>query len=242
MVTFLPHIDVSQMNVKFYKNALIDDLHILFNLQYYIFKIIWSLYFLNVQDQKRYQEGTNAAGVKLRYYGDLVDGNKEGTGQTSWEDGQFYSGEFKNDCPHGKGIYIWPNGDVYDGEYENGKKNGMGVSFNIRKKWRYEGQFKDDKPHGSGIWHNEDGDFYIGGFENNNFHGFGSLNSADGQTVIKCGLWENGELKKQFWTQFACFGIKLIDWKNIDCICLWALKRIKKIDLSFFYYFRCIIS
>jgi hypothetical protein len=156
------------------------------------------LIFLNIQDRKRYLEGTNPAGEKWRYYGDLVDGKWDGTGQSSWEDGAFYSGEFKNGSQHGKGIAIWPDGNVYDGEFENGKKNGMGVFFNIRKKWRYEGQFKDDKKHGNGIWHYEDGDFYIGGFENGNFHGFGSLMSADGRTVIKCGLWENHRLKKQF--------------------------------------------
>jgi hypothetical protein len=156
------------------------------------------LFFLNIQDRKRYREGTTPSGEKWRYYGDLVDGEKEGNGQLSWEDGAFYSGEFKNDLPHGKGIYIWPNGDVYDGDWQNGKRNGMGVEFNIRKKLRYEGQFKDGKAHGSGIYHHGDGTFYIGGFENDKRQGFGSLNSADGQKVIKCGLWENGELKKQF--------------------------------------------
>ncbi len=156
------------------------------------------LIFLNIQDRKRYLEGVHSSGVKRRYYGDLVKGKWEGTGQVSLEDGEFYSGEFKNDLPHGKGIYIWPNGYVYDGEWENGKKNGMGVFFNIRQKWRYEGQFKDDRRNGSGIFHHDDGDFYIGGFENGKRHGFGSLNSADGRTVIECGLWENGELKKQF--------------------------------------------
>ncbi len=128
----------------------------------------------------------------------MIDGKWEGTGQLSVEDGQFYSGEVKNGFQLGQGIYIWPNGKVYEGDWENGQKNGMGVAFNIREKWRYEGQFKDDKPHGSGIYHQEDGNFYIGGFENDNCQGFGSLNSADGQKVIKCGLWENGELKKQF--------------------------------------------
>jgi hypothetical protein len=156
------------------------------------------LIFLNIQDRKRYQEGTNAAGVKLRYYGDLVKGKWEGTGLLSWANGNFYSGEFKNDVQHGKGIYIWANGYVYDGDWENGEANGMGVGFNIRGKWRYEGQYKDGKRNGSGIYHHEDGTFYIGGFENSKRQGFGSLNSADGQKVIKFGLWENGELKKQF--------------------------------------------
>jgi hypothetical protein len=128
----------------------------------------------------------------------LVDGKKEGTGQWSFEYGKFYSGEFKNDLLHGKGIFILPDGAVYDGDCENGKANGMGVAFNIRGKWRYEGQFKDGKYHGNGIYHYEDGTFYIGGFENGNFHGFGSLNSADGQKVMKYGLWEKDELKKQF--------------------------------------------
>jgi hypothetical protein len=136
--------------------------------------------------------------VKWKNYGDLVKGKQEGSGLLSFEDGAFYSGEYKNDCPHGKGIYIWPIGTVYDGEWENGNRNGMGVEFYIRKKWRYEGQFKDAKYHGTGIYYYDNGDFYIGGFENDKSHGFGSLNSADGRTVIKCGLWENDELKKQF--------------------------------------------
>ncbi len=156
------------------------------------------LIFLNIQDRNRYQEGRNPAGVKTRYYGNLVDGKQEGSGQISMEDGQFYSGKFKNGSQHGKGIAIFPNGAVYDGDCENGKANGMGVLFNIRKKWRHEGQYKDDRRNGSGIYHYEDGTFYIGGFENGNIHGFGSLNSADGRTVIKCGLWENDELKKPF--------------------------------------------
>ena len=98
--------------------------------------------------------------MKLRYYGDLVDGKKEGTGQFSFEDGSFFSGEIKNGSLHGKGIAIWPSGTVYDGDWENGKRNGMGVEFNIRGKWRYEGQYKDYNFHGSGILHFEDGTFY----------------------------------------------------------------------------------
>ena len=128
----------------------------------------------------------------------MIDGKWEGTGQLSVEDGQFYSGEHKNDFKHGKGIYGFSDGTVYDGEFENGKSNGMGVEFNFRKKWRYEGQFKDGRKHGNGICRSEEGDFYIGGFENSKRQGFGSLNSADGQKVISYGLWENGELKKQF--------------------------------------------
>jgi hypothetical protein len=156
------------------------------------------LIFINIQDRKRYKEGANPTGEKWRYYGDLVDGKQEGTGQLSFEDGAFYSGEIKNGSLHGKGILIWPSGNVYDGDWENGKMNGIGVEFNIRKKWRYEGQFKDAKYHGNGIYYQENGTFYIGGFEKSKRHGFGSLNSADGQKVIKCGLWENDELKKQF--------------------------------------------
>ncbi len=127
-----------------------------------------------------------------------MKGKQEGTGQISGEDGTFRSGEFKNGFLLGKGIYIWPSGTVYEGDWENGEKNGMGVAFNIRQKWRYEGQFKDGNYHGNGIFHYEDGTFYIGGFENGKHQGFGSVNSADGQTVIKFGLWENNELKKQF--------------------------------------------
>jgi hypothetical protein len=76
----------------------------------------------------------------------LVDGKQEGTGLRSWEDGDFYTGEFKNGSRHGKGIYIWPGGNVYEGEWENGKMNGIGVLFHIREK--NEGQFKDGKYQG----------------------------------------------------------------------------------------------
>jgi hypothetical protein len=138
------------------------------------------LIFLNIQDRKRYEELVHSLYEKSRYYGDLVDGKADGTGQASWEYGMFYAGEFKNGTLYGKGIYIWPDGKVHDGDWENGKMNGMGVEFNIRKKWRYEGQYKDDKRHGNGVYHYESGNFYIGGFENGNSHGFGSLNSADG--------------------------------------------------------------
>ncbi len=151
--------------------------------------------------------------MQSRYFGDLVDGKKEGTGLLSLEDGESYSGEFKNDLPHGKGIYFWPNGEVYDGDFENGKKNGMGVMFNMRQEWKYEGHFKDGKHHGTGIKHSGV-TFYIGGFENGNFHGFGSLNSVNGQKVIKCGLWENGQLAKQFWTKHSNSCIKVIDGQN----------------------------
>ena len=48
-------------------------------------------------DRKRYQEGTNKSGLKWRYFGDLVDGKREGIGRISWETGSFYSGKWKNE-------------------------------------------------------------------------------------------------------------------------------------------------
>jgi hypothetical protein len=128
----------------------------------------------------------------------LVDGKRVGTGQISWEDGAFYLGRFKNNFRLGKGIYIWPSGNVFDGAWENGMGNGMGVMFNIRKKWRYEGQVKDWKWQGNGILQQQDGNFYIGGFKNDKRHGFGSVNSADGQKVIKFGRWKRSLLTKRF--------------------------------------------
>mgnify|MGYP000321352981 CR=1 FL=1 len=39
------------------------------------------------------------------YVGDLVHDGKEGYGKLTFSNGEFYSGEFKQDKPHGKGFF-----------------------------------------------------------------------------------------------------------------------------------------
>lgn len=45
------------------------------------------------------------------------------------ENGESYTGQWKNNEKHGKGIYLWPNGNKYEGEYKKGKREGFGVMF-----------------------------------------------------------------------------------------------------------------
>ena len=45
----------------------------------------------------------------------------------TYENGDRYIGEWKNDNKHGQGTYTWANGDKYVGEYRDGKRNGQGT-------------------------------------------------------------------------------------------------------------------
>jgi hypothetical protein len=98
---------------------------------------------LNLPDRKRYQEGTNPAGVKWRYFGNFgfLGRFRQGYGQLSWESKSSYCGNFNKGVLDGKGMHVNAKGVVYDGEYKKRKRNGMAVFHHIRKKWRYEGQF-----------------------------------------------------------------------------------------------------
>ena len=44
-----------------------------------------------------------------------------GRGTFTWENGDRYVGEFKDDQAHGQGIFTFVNGDEYVGEFKDGK-------------------------------------------------------------------------------------------------------------------------
>ena len=48
-------------------------------------------------------------------------------GTYTWDAGEKYVGEFKDDKQHGQGTYTYTNGDKYVGEYKDGKKHGQGT-------------------------------------------------------------------------------------------------------------------
>lgn|SRR5690606_8198418 len=97
---------------------------------------------------------------------------KNGYGQYKWENGDYFSGFFKDGKPH-LGTYSFFNGDMYQGMFNS------------------EGRF-----HGQGRFFYEEDGYYGGDFEYGQFHGKGYYLDADYQTKI--GIWENGVIVKSF--------------------------------------------
>ena len=105
---------------------------------------------------------------------------KEGKGKYIYENGDYYIGEFVNNCCHGKGTlyysnnkikyegdfvkdkfegngkYFWEDGDYFIGQWLNGLRHGKGTEYYADKKIKYDGDFINDKYEGNGkyIWEN----------------------------------------------------------------------------------------
>ena len=139
-----------------------------------------------------------------QYEGDLVSDKYEGKGKYSYDDGQYYIGEWKNGLRNGKGVqyykngdieyegdfvndkyegngkYIWEDGSYYIGEWKNGLCNGKGTEYNKNGDIVYEGDFINDKHEGNGKLIFPDGRYYIGEFKKGKFDGKGVIHYKNG--------------------------------------------------------------
>ena len=64
-----------------------------------------------------------------KYVGEFKDDLFSGQGTYTFADGEKYVGQHKDDQQHGQGTYTYANGDKYVGQYKDGKKNGQGFYF-----------------------------------------------------------------------------------------------------------------
>lgn len=140
------------------------------------------------------------------------DGQPQGPGKVTWDDGRIYEGDFKDGLAHGRGKMIFGDGSMYEGDFEDDKKNGKG-KYTYTEGSIYEGDFEDDQRHGQGKvtyddadvyegeWQHDaihgkgkytynNGNFYKGEFENDQINGQGKMKYADGSTYD--GEWLNG--------------------------------------------------
>ena len=90
------------------------------------------------------------------------------SGAFTYNNGDKYEGEWKEEKRHGQGSYTWANGEKYVGEFKDGKFNGQG-SFTFPEGGeleghKYEGEWKDDKKNGQGIYFFPDGGKLVGEF------------------------------------------------------------------------------
>lgn len=138
------------------------------------------------------------------YEGETKNGMKHGMGTLTWDDGDQYVGEFKNDektngtfrwrggdtytgewkqsLMHGRGTYTYKNRRTYEGEWVAGYKQGYGI-FTWPIGDRYEGHFHKDQCHGVGIMSYADGRVYKGQWAENKKHGFGTMKLANGDQI-----------------------------------------------------------
>ena len=61
------------------------------------------------------------------YYGNFVDGKRNGVGQCLYPDGSKYIGEFANNLPDGYGTWIFysPTEGVFSGHFKGGLMDGL---------------------------------------------------------------------------------------------------------------------
>lgn len=116
------------------------------------------------------------------YYGETVNGIREGKGRLVTENSDFYDGEWKNGKKHGHGIYIYSNGVKYNGTWNNDRMDGYG-SLIFPNGSSYYGEFRDGAITGNGTFKYTDKAEYSGGWKNGKWHGRGCFKLANGKEI-----------------------------------------------------------
>lgn len=153
------------------------------------------------------------------YFGDLLNGMREGNGRTEMANGHTaYEGGYHEDKRDGFGTYYYKSGKLcYVGNWKDNLRHGPGISFSSRDgsifvgKWRdniptgcgtafdaegnllYTGSWKDGKRDGHGTEYRNGAVLYTGEWKNDLRHGKGTLTLANG-TIIT-GMFENGKVQ-----------------------------------------------
>ena len=130
-----------------------------------------------------------------KYFGEVKDEKKNGHGIYTWPNGSKYVGDWKDDQQNGHGIYTWLDGDKYLGDWKDGKKNGYGI-FTWPDGSKYVGDWKDDQQNGHGTTTMLNGDIHVGRSKDGLFNGQGTYTfgpKSDYAGVKFKSFWKNGE-------------------------------------------------
>ena len=120
--------------------------------------------------------------MKPGYYGETVNGVREGKGKLVLENGDFYEGHWENGRKHGQGIYVYASGIKYNGTWKNDKMDGYG-SLIFPDGSSYYGEFKDGAISGTGTFKYADKAEYSGEWKNGKWHGRGRFRLAGGREI-----------------------------------------------------------
>eukprot|EP00404_Azadinium_spinosum_P057297 CAMPEP_0180779846 /NCGR_PEP_ID=MMETSP1038_2-20121128/46658_1 /TAXON_ID=632150 /ORGANISM="Azadinium spinosum, Strain 3D9" /LENGTH=314 /DNA_ID=CAMNT_0022815275 /DNA_START=24 /DNA_END=964 /DNA_ORIENTATION=+ len=115
------------------------------------------------------------------YTGEWRNRRAVGYGRVVRPDTSTYEGQWSKDSAHGEGTETFPDGSWYRGSYHYGAKSGFGV-FNWENGPHFCGQFEDNVFSGEGTYYWGDGRRYNGQWARNEFHGHGRM------------AWPNGEI------------------------------------------------
>lgn len=91
-------------------------------------------------------------------------------------------GCIEGNCVNGTGKYVYDNGDVYTGSFKNDLREGSG-SFLYTDGEKFSGTYLEDKKQGPGEYHFKNGDKYVGEFQNGQINGKGTYSFKDGKSV-----------------------------------------------------------
>ena len=104
-----------------------------------------------------------------QYSGEVdEDGKAHGNGTLNFDEGGYYSGEFKHGKAHGQGTTHYPGFFTYIGEHRDGRGHGYGIIENHSTGEKYEGYVVNDMKHGKGKIVKLDGSVIEGTWENGN--------------------------------------------------------------------------
>ena len=98
-----------------------------------------------------------------------------------------YEGYWKNNIQNGYGIEFWENSSIYKGEFNNGYKNGSGT-YIWPDKTKYEGEWKNNYFNGYGIYYYSENKTYLGEWKMNEKNGYGIYLTND---IIYIGNYSN---------------------------------------------------
>ena len=95
-------------------------------------------------------------------------------------------GKYWDNC---YGTYTWDNGNKYVGEWKNNNKHGLGTYTYYANGDKYVGKFKNDHMHGQGTYTYASGDKYVGALKDAKKHGLGTYTFVNGDKEV--GQWKN---------------------------------------------------
>ncbi|XP_027355838.1 phosphatidylinositol 4-phosphate 5-kinase 6-like [Abrus precatorius] len=123
------------------------------------------------------------------YTGQWLDNCPYGNGKYLWTDGCMYVGEWQKGGIMGKGKFTWPNGASYEGDFKSGYMDGKG-SYIGSSGDTYKGCWVMELRQGQGTQSYPNGDLYDGEWRKGVQSGHGRYQWKNGSHYV--GQWRNG--------------------------------------------------
>ena len=109
-------------------------------------------------------------------------------GSYTWENGNKYEGEWKDNKQYGQGNFTWKNGQKYVGEHKNNKRNGKGI-YTYLSGGKYEGTYLNNKKNGQGVYTHPNGKIEDGEWKNGKLNGYAKVIYTNGD--VNEGIWKD---------------------------------------------------